>query len=184
VEALNRIKLGPEAGTLPADEIFADSGSALPFAGEVSPPTPVAHAERDPLGETRTAFHELEVDTLPFDKRNVLGPDHDFAPTPRLEAVEEPAVAEQPPPSAPSQPQQLPQHLEVMTLEQYAALRAECAVSPEWQQQIHARYGIRSSGEREALDQHWQAQMQGDQNVANTYQWHFARYEEWARSRK
>lgn len=171
VDALNAIKLdSDDAGTLPADAVFA-TRKALPFEGGAKPPPDqVSHAERDPLGETRTAFHELDFvnQPLPFDGD---APDSrgSFEPTERLDLS--------------AQSAQLPQHLAHMTLEQYAALCAECAVSPQWTQQIHARYGIRSSDDRQALDQHWQGHIVGDPNVANTYKWHYARYEEWAKSR-
>ncbi len=70
-----------------------------------------------------------------------------------------------------------------MTLEQYAALCAECTVSPQWTREIHARYGVRSDDERHALDGHWRGKLNRDNNLANNYRWHYARYEEWAKSR-
>jgi hypothetical protein len=167
VEALNKIKLdSDEIGTLPADAVFA-SKKPLPFNNPPNaPPKRMDHPERDPLGETRTAFHDLDFvnQPIPFDAK---APDS-FQPTERLDTSKTP---------------ELPQHLAHMTLEQYAALCAECTVSPEWTQQIHARYGIRSPEDRKALDNHWQSHILGNANVANTYKWHYARYEEWAKSR-
>ena len=91
-----------------------------------------------------------------------------------------------PPPSAglhAAQPSELPPHLGALTMEHYAALCAECSVSPQWTAQIHARYGVRDAAEREALDEHWRQQLARDPRLEDTLRWHYARYEQWARSR-
>ncbi len=188
-QALNHIRLeGDNPGTLPADAALVMRGAALPFQGAADPPPHAsAQARRDPLGETRTALHDApgapggqalpfvgataseDAETSAHPDRVAPGPDsmtraHDFG-------VASPAERE------------LVAHLSQITLEQYAALCAECVVNPHWMQQIHARYGVRTPGERSALDQHWQARMGSDDNFANTFRWHYRRYEAWAKSR-
>ena len=167
---------------MPADAVFT-AHQALPFAGVVAaPPSAVIDATRDPLGDTHTGVDEAGVNkTLPFravpaiddDDEGGATPEQDFAPTERLDALEalEPLTTE------------VPTHLRHMTVEQYAALCAECTVSPQWTAQIHARYGVRSPVERIALDQHWQGHFSSDPELSNTYRWHYRRYEEWAKTR-
>ncbi len=186
--------------------------AVLPFHGRSEPPKSAlsdADGDRDPLGMTTTDTHSPFAANVPAFMRPAPHPgaEPDYAPTERLSLAEEvrriereragaasapPAPGSQPssaPPAASSAPgappssRALPPHLQQLTLEQYAALCAECAVSPHWTAQVQARYGVVSGDERRALDHHWGTQLSRDANLSNTFRWHYARYEEWARSR-
>ncbi|MBI4957283.1 MAG: hypothetical protein HY908_35050, partial [Myxococcales bacterium] len=78
----------------------------------------------------------------------------------------------------------LPAHLEALTLEQYAGLCAECAVNPAWTAQIQARYYIRDEAQRAQLDQLWRQRLAADPRLGDTWRWHYARYEQWARAQR
>lgn len=78
-------------------------------------------------------------------------------------------------------PPELPDHLREMSVEQYAALCAECAVHTNWVTQILARYHVRSAAERASLDAFWRVRMAADAELTQQFRWHYARYEQWAK---
>jgi hypothetical protein len=172
IAALDRIKLdGDNPATLPNEAKLTQS--SLPFRGARPAPPPSAledSYEHDPLNRTTTSLTELPVSkrSLPFEPASE-GPSSARSP-----ATGFPASAEHQPPA----------HLHGMTLEQYAALCAECSVNPAWMEAIQQRYGIRSTDERAALDRHWRSRIVSDDELSRLYRWHFSRYQEWARTRR
>ena len=66
-----------------------------------------------------------------------------------------------------------------MTVEQYAAFCAECAVFPTWIGQVLGRYQIHTGAERGALDLHWRSRMEGNEELKRLWLYHFGRYEQW-----
>jgi hypothetical protein len=168
------------AATLPvdSDHIFL-ARDVLPFvqAKDKAPP-PAAAADDDPadLGSTAAVDADLLRDhTLPFRK---VAPDDSmtevaYEPTERLSSKHRPPPADA-----------LPEHLEAMTIQEYAAMCAECAVHADWVEQIQKRYHVRSDEERAAVDRHFRDKMAADDELASKWRWHLAHYEAWARQQK
>jgi hypothetical protein len=77
----------------------------------------------------------------------------------------------------------LPPHLAAIDVEGYAALCAQCQVWPSFMSEIHASFGIASHAERSALDDHWRARLGSDSALAESFQWHRDRHEQWERQR-
>lgn len=67
-------------------------------------------------------------------------------------------------------------HLAAINLGDYASLRAEQTVWPEWAEQISARYGVRDTAERAALDDHWRARIEQDPNVKDAFDRTYAHF--------
>jgi hypothetical protein len=120
---------------------------------------------------------------------------------PTVPGIEPDAPTEAPPPSAGPRgplsqplpgmmaaqgppPVPLPPHLEAMSVEHYAALCAECAVHPEWVASIHARYQIESDEQRTALDLRWRERFRVDDQLTQTWRWHYVRYQEWVKQQQ
>jgi hypothetical protein len=138
--------------------------------------------------EERTALHAYELPSaspLPFES----APSSDEAPG-LAESGSEPtmrmSVGKLPRPESGNEPPpSLPSHLASMTVEQYAALCAECAVHAEWADQISAgRYNVRDRAERELLDRVFRARMAADPQVAETWRTTYARVEQWAKQQR
>jgi hypothetical protein len=66
-----------------------------------------------------------------------------------------------------------------MTVEQYAALCAECAVHPTWMKGIHTQYEIQSAEQRTTLDRHWRERLARNDELMKLWQYHFGRYRRW-----
>ncbi|MBW2455615.1 MAG: hypothetical protein JRI68_13940 [Deltaproteobacteria bacterium] len=208
VAALNRVKLdGDEAKTLPADGLNV-AADALPFTGaRAKPPPPALDVEPD--GDPLRATMGLdgaplgEESALPFHKVPAASPSGasgssteegeddellsmtDEAPTGRRPlADDEVTKAIVLPLETPSDAgAELPKHLVELTVEQYAALCAECAARPEWVDEIHTRYQVSDAAQRGALDHLWKERMAADSEVERTWRWHYERYQEWAKGR-
>jgi Meckel syndrome type 1 protein len=184
--ALNRFKLDESAPATIGVDTELPLVPALPFRaadGEVAPPEHAAPAgepeELGPAGDTLTVGTKspLPDHTLPFHKpARPVAAQADAAPAPAP-----PAEASAPAPEGTREATALAPHLATMTIEQYAALCAECAVHPGWTAQVHARYQIQSEAERAALDGRWGERMAGNEELVRLWQWHYARFEQWFR---
>ncbi|RLB57609.1 MAG: hypothetical protein DRI90_17810 [Deltaproteobacteria bacterium] len=175
VAALNRVKLDADsASTLPADSIQV-VGDALPFREAQAQPPSSALDDDDPepdaLRETigLDDDHPLSMtDEVPTDR---TGPQEDEVTVAIDLPADVPLGAE------------IPRHLAALTVVQYAALCAECAVHPEWVDPINARYQVSNHQERQALDRLWKERMAIDDQLELVWRWHFARYEQLAKNR-
>ena len=177
-------------GTMPVDRALKRPG--LPFSGAVEPPPPTSSSDSasDILGKTAylDPSEPRDVQTLPFDKKSPIKNEEITTLHTRPSAPES-LLELEPEPSSKMEPTErlsldtLPEHLSKVTLEQHAALSAECSVYPEWKEQIHARYGIKSRAERELLDRHFQKLMDGDRALADQWRWQYQRYENWTRAK-
>jgi hypothetical protein len=172
IERLNQIKVSDETGDAGKPNV---PPAALPFRGSVAKPPPSALTDShdgggDPL--MQTAYMEpppRRATTLPFKAVPAAG-------VPAADGSGAGARAD----DAAS----LPAHLGAMTIEQYAALCAECSVHARWATEIAARYGVKSEAERRALDAHFRSKMADDPKLSETWRYHYARVEQWARQQK
>ena len=72
-----------------------------------------------------------------------------------------------------------PPHLAALTVEQYAALCAECAVHPNWMKGIHSQYQIQTDEQRAMLDRHWRARLANNEELMKLWQSYFVRFQQW-----
>ena len=200
VAALNRIKLDESAPVTLGLEAPVAAGPVLPFraaedAQVAQPTTPPEELDDDETagktldGEDVTALPVV----LPFRGSEPSG----AAEPPAAEAFDEPTVRMAPValPAPPSVPGAVatpppatptaralpapPPHLAAMTVEQYAALCAECAVHPTWMKGIHTQYEIQSAEQRTTLDRHWRERLARNDELMKLWQYHFGRYRRW-----
>jgi hypothetical protein len=102
----------------------------------------------------------------------------DRAPTAALPASSPPAAM--PAPAATAAPdEELAPHLGAITLEQYAAIRAQCDAMPQWASQILGRYHVKSDSEWRLLDRHWQRRVTADPTLAESFRRQYAQVEQW-----
>lgn len=180
VRRLNERELGdPLQKTSPPDQPVV---GVLPFRGKVAAPPPSAVNDESGGGDPLNQTAGIDPDdprahvTLPFATSDASAAD--FAPTEKLDAMKHVAPA----PESTDGPA-LPPHL-TLTIEQYAALRAECSVHARWTKEISARYGVRNDEERSAVDAHFRDRMGRDAALAEAFSYHYARIEHWARQQK
>jgi hypothetical protein len=162
--------------------------TGLPFRkGDATPPPPTAPANQQSagsLGETAEVgmLSPLAKMSLPF--RMAANP------PPRAGAVaaagHEPTSAipaSSPPiagPAAAAEPaEELAPHLAALTLEQYAAIRAQCDAMPQWAAEILGRYHVKSDSEWRLLDRHWQRRVASDPTLAESFRRQYAQVEQW-----
>jgi hypothetical protein len=73
-------------------------------------------------------------------------------------------------------------HLAAITMEQYAALSAECTLRPDRRAAAHARYEIAGESERDRLDAYWTGRLGSDEALAARFRELLAHYEQWVRA--